>query len=131
MEELLVVPWKLSSGRRGAIWLAHHDCDRHFNPEDLRVVTTLSDFARHALQRSYSEETRPSSEALASASRVANHLAHEVNNPLQALINSLYLAASGPEDEHVLQAQRQADRLVGLVRSVLDVKRQEEPPPFK
>jgi len=37
IEELLVVPWELSSGRRGAIWLAHHDPHRHFNPEDLRL----------------------------------------------------------------------------------------------
>ena len=126
IEELLVVPWQLSSGRRGAIWVAHHGPDRHLDPEDLRLVTTLSDFARHALQRSLSEETRRSCETLASAARVANRIAHEVNNPLQALINSLYLA-SATDNEHVLEAQIQAERVAELVRSVLELKRQEEP----
>ncbi len=127
IEELLVVPWQLSSGRRGAIWLAHHDPHRHFNPEDLRLVTTLSDFARHALQRSHSEETRRSCEALASAARVANQLAHEVNNPLQALINSLYLISPAPHDEHLPEAQVQAERVAQLVRSVLELKRKTAP----
>ncbi len=132
IEELLVVPWELSSGRRGAIWLAHHDSDRHFNPEDLRLVTTLSDFARHALQRSHSEETRRSCEALASAARVANQLAHEVNNPLQALINSLYLISPASHDEHLPEAQVQAERVAQLVRSVLELKREpESAPPSK
>ena len=125
IEEMLVVPWELSSGRKGTIWVALHDRDRHLNPEDLRMVSTLADFARQALQRSHSEETRRSCETLASAARVANQLAHEVNNPLQALINSLYLVSPASENEHVLEARQQADRLVALVRSVLEVKRQE------
>lgn len=125
LEELLVVPWQLSSGRKGAIWVALHDRDRHLNPEDLRLVSILADFARQALQRSHSDETRRSCETLASATRVANQLAHEVNNPLQALINSLYLISPATENEYVLEARLQADRLVDLVRSVLEVKRQE------
>lgn len=129
IEELLVMPWELSSGRRGAIWLAHHDPHSHFDPEDLRLVTTLGDFARHALQRSHSEETRRSCETLASATRVANQLAHEVNNPLQALINSLYLIPRGPQDEHLDEACLQAARVTELVRTVLEISREPDPAP--
>jgi len=124
-EELLVVPWQLSSGRKGAVWVALHESGRHLNPEDLRLVTAISDFARHALQRSLSQETRRSCETLAAAARVANELAHEVNNPLQALINSLYLVSTALPDQHLLEARAQADRLAALVRSVLEVKRQD------
>jgi hypothetical protein len=124
IEELLVVPWQLTSGRRGAIWVAQHEHHKHFNQEHLRLVTALSDFTRHALHRSFSEETRRSCEALESAERMANQLAHEVNNPLQALINSLFLSAPQAQDVHVLEAQAQADRLSALVQSLLDVKRQ-------
>lgn len=124
-EELLVVPWQLNSGRKGAVWVALHESGRHLNPEDLRLVTAISDFARHALQRSLSQETRRSCETLAAAARVANQLAHEVNNPLQALINSLYLVSPALPDPHLLEARAQADRLAALVRSVLEVKRQD------
>lgn len=124
IEELLVIPWELSSGRRGAIWLAQHDPHSRFNPEDFRLVTTLSDFTRHALQRSHSEEKRRSCETLASAARLANQLAHEINNPLQGLMNSLYLVPRVPDDEHLGQAQVQAGRVVELVRSVLEIKRE-------
>ena len=125
-EELLVIPWELSSGRKGAIWVALHDRHRHLDQEDLRLVTALGIFANHALERSVSENTRRSSATLASAARVANHLAHEINNPLQALINSLYLASPGCEDRHLVEARLQADRLARLVRPVLEFKRQGE-----
>ena len=126
IEELLIVPWQLSSGRKGVLWVALHERDRHFDPEDLRLASTLADYARQALQRSHSEETRRSCETLASAARLANQLAHEVNNPLQALVNSLYLALHLPGEDHVQEAGVQADRLVKLVRSVLELKREDE-----
>ena len=124
-----MIPWQLSSGRKGAVWVALHDQHRHFDPEDLRFVTTLAQYAKQELERSHSEETRRSCETLASAARLANRPAHEANNPLQALVNSLYLALHLPAEEHVDQARVQADRLVQLVRSVLELKRQDETAP--
>jgi len=125
-EELLVVPWQLSSGRRGTIWIASHEPSKHFDPEDLRLLKALGNFTRFALQRNGSEESLRSCEALASATRLANKLAHEINNPLQALMNSLYLVLPSVHDEHLLQACVQARRLAELVQSVLEVKRLDE-----
>ena len=122
-EELLVVPWQLASGRRGTIWIATHTHGRNFDPEDLRLIKALGNFAKFAVQPSESEEIHRSCEALASATRLANKLAHEINNPLQALMNSLYLISPSVHDEHLGQARAQAERLAGLVQSVLEVKR--------
>jgi signal transduction histidine kinase len=122
-EELLVAPWQLTSRRRGVIWIASHDAARRFDPEDLRLLQKLGDFANLAMQRNESNENLRSSDALASATRLANKLAHEVNNPLQALINSLHLASPAVDDEHLLQARAQAARLADLVQSILEVKR--------
>ncbi len=126
-EELLVVPWQLGSGRRGAVWIAAHSPGRHFDLEDLRMMESLARFANVGMQRSQLEESRRSHEAYASAARVANELAHEINNPLQALINSLHLASLAGEDEHLLQARLQAMRLARLVQGGLNVKRLDEP----
>ncbi len=126
-EELLVVPWQLGSGRRGAVWIAAHSSGRHFDSEDLRMIESLARFANVGMQRSQLEESQRSHEAYASAARVANELAHEINNPLQALINSLHLVSLPGEDEHLLQARVQAMRLARLVQGVLNVNRLDEP----
>ena len=126
-EELLVVPWQLTSGRRGTIWIASHESGRHFDLEDMRLIEALGKFTRFVVQRNGSEESLRSCEALVSATRLANKLAHQINNPLQALMNSLYLVSPSVHDEHLLQARIQAKRLAGLVQSVLEVKRIEQP----
>jgi len=125
-EELLVVPWQLEFGRRGAVGIAAHSPGRHFDLKDLRMIESLARFANVGMQRSKSEGSRRSHEAYASAARVANELAHEINNPLQALIHSLH-PVSLREDEHLLQARLQAMRLARLVQGALNVKRLDEP----
>jgi signal transduction histidine kinase len=126
-EELVAVPWQVPDGRVGTVWIASHDRTRHFDPEDLRLIESLTQFARLAMQRSGSEESRRSYEALTSAVRLANELAHEVNNPLQALMNSLYLVPLSFDNEHLLQASVQARRLTEAVQSVLRIKRADAP----
>jgi GAF domain-containing protein len=121
-EELLVVPWNLRDGRHGTVWIASHDPAIHFDAEDLRLLEGLTDFANHVIQRNQSEESRRSHEALTSAARLANQLAHQINNPLQALMNSLYLAPLSVEDEHLVEARLQARRVGLAVQSVLEIQ---------
>ena len=125
-EELLVVPWRLGSGRRGTVWIAAHNSGRHFDAEDLRMIESVARFANVSMQRSESEESQRSHAAHVSAARLANELAHEVNNPLQALINSLHLVSFPADDEYLVQARVQATRLARLVQSVLNVSRRDE-----
>jgi nitrogen-specific signal transduction histidine kinase len=63
------------------------------------------------------------SERLKAASRLAHELAHQLNNPLQALRNSLYLLQSDfePErhDEYLKLADATLSRIESLARAIL------------
>jgi len=68
------------------------------------------------------------SERLAATGRLAASLAHEINNPLQAVHNSLQLMLSFPLDpeeqrEYLQIAADEVKRLMGLVARVLDFAR--------
>lgn len=79
-----------------------------------------------AMQRAESRLIR--SETLATAGRLTASIAHEINNPLQALNNCLYLAERyelSPEERHknLAIARRELDRLVTTVQRMLDFYR--------
>jgi PAS domain S-box-containing protein len=74
------------------------------------------------------EEELIQSEKLAALGRLAVSLAHEMNNPLQALSGSVGLLAKGPVDEgkrarYVEIASKQVERLIHLVQGMLDFYR--------
>lgn len=67
-------------------------------------------------------------EKLAGMGRLVTTLAHELNNPLQALQNTLHLLRSRPVDEekrerYLIMAQEEVARLVGIVQRMLDFYR--------
>jgi signal transduction histidine kinase len=116
--ELLLVPWEVGVATRGTLWAVMQNDSRKFNREDLRVLQTLVVFAGAAVARNEMEHSRRSQESIASAARVANELAHAVNNPLQALTNSLYLVDAG-STEHLQDAKQELERLNSLVGEIL------------
>ena len=106
-------------GRSGS----RHNPMIHFDAEDLRLVESLAKFASLVMQRNETEESRRSHEALTSAARLANQLAHQINNPLQALMNLLHLVPLSVGDEYLEEARIQARQLGQAVQSVLEVQR--------
>lgn len=58
--------------------------------------------------------------------QIAHELAHEINNPLEALINLLYLLKGSVETQEELErheeAERQLARIATLVRSILAIE---------
>jgi hypothetical protein len=116
--ELLLVPWEVADHVRGTLWAVMQNRRRKFDREDLRILQTLVVFAGAAVSRNEMEDSRLTRENIASAARVANELAHAMNNPLQALTNSLYLVDSG-RIEHLQDAKRQLEQLSGLVGEIL------------
>jgi PAS domain S-box-containing protein len=67
-------------------------------------------------------------EKLASAGRMAASIAHEVNNPLEGLVNLIYLAR-GEEDmqkirRHLAEADRELQRIAHLTRQTLGFYRE-------
>ena len=103
----------------------HHEGD--IAPNVLWVVEDIS--ARKAAERETAElMTRLiNSERLAAAGRMANTLAHEINNPLEALTNIVYLLQTQglPEESRELVgvAARELERVGHITRSTLSFYR--------
>jgi PAS domain S-box-containing protein len=101
--------------------------DDHTPPSLLWVVEDIS--ARKAAERETSElMTRLiNSERLAAAGRMANTLAHEINNPLEALTNIVYLLQTHDltptAQELTVVAARELERVGHITRSTLSFYR--------
>jgi two-component system NtrC family sensor kinase len=93
--------------------------------ENARLYAELADFASE-LERSQAQLIQ--AEKMAAIGRLAASLAHEVNNPLQAIHNSLHLCTNPalPEErrqEYLAMAQKEVRRLIEIVRRMLDFYR--------
>lgn len=80
------------------------------------------------IQRGIAEQALRESEKLAAVGRLASSIAHEINNPLEAVTNLLYLAcgsASDPQTRQYLdQAQKELARVTHIVNETLRFHRQ-------
>lgn len=101
------------------------------------VVSTRMQLVRHAdgsehvlevnrdiTRQKKAEEALIRSEKLAATGRMAATIAHEVNNPLEAVMNSLFLAAGDPAlspetKEFILVADRELRRAAHITRQTL------------
>ncbi|MBN2391945.1 MAG: response regulator [Anaerolineae bacterium] len=93
--------------------------------QNARLFQDLESFAEE-VERSQNQLIQ--AEKMAAVGRLAASLAHEINNPLQAIQNSLHLALhQGLEEEKRRQflemAQQEVTRLVQIVRRMLDFYR--------
>jgi two-component system NtrC family sensor kinase len=141
LRNLLAVPLIVKSRVQGAIVVINR-LDGSFTSDDLellqflagavavaaenaRLYGELADFARE-LERSQAQSIQV--EKLAATGRLAASLAHEINNPLQAIHNCLHLAINRPlTDEkksyYLGLAQTEAERLITLVQRTLEFYR--------
>ena len=89
------------------------------------MVVGASVVARDISAQEQSDEAVRRSEKLATAGRLAASIAHEINNPLEAVLNLLYLARHDPRqasqyltmaEQEVLRVARLAQQTLGFVR---------------
>jgi hypothetical protein len=115
--EALLIPW---SGDRsqGILWVVKRFDSKRLDADDVRMLVNLGAFAAFAIDKDEVEASRLDEERVDAAAKVAHELAHAVNNPLQALTNSLYLMNSAPSP-HLQDAQTQLQRINSLVRLIL------------
>jgi signal transduction histidine kinase len=88
-----------------------------------RLIQTASD-ARVA-----AEESARKLEGLATAGKIAASVAHEINNPLEAVTNLIYLAQSGnvgnEERDYLSAAQKELGRIASITAHTLKFYRQQ------
>jgi GAF domain len=119
----MLIPWQ-SEDVRGTVWAVSHCSDEAFDLEDYRLLRSVADFALIAIRHQHNERALRRLESQKAADTMANRLAHRINNPLQCLTNSLYLASQGRENtqEHVQQAIADLQTLTDLVAKLLDLQ---------
>jgi hypothetical protein len=119
----ILIPWT-SGGMRGTLWAVAHNSAEAFDFEDYRLLKGLADFAAIAIRHQAQQKALQKQENLAATIAMANDLAHQINNPLQCLTNTVYLAARGHADTQTFlkQAAEELDRLALLVKQLLSVQ---------
>jgi PAS domain S-box-containing protein len=87
------------------------------------VVIGIVGISRDITELKRAEETLNSSELNAAGARMANALAHEINNPLAALTNALFLLRQDngqvPADEILVAAQEALWRITKITRQMI------------
>jgi len=96
------------------------------------LIVSYQDKARWFQRALQAEESARRLEGLAAAGKIAASVAHEINNPLEALMNLLYLIQSGSlgdaERQHLTTAQKELDRIAAITTHTLRFYRQQSSP---
>jgi PAS domain S-box-containing protein len=94
------------------------------------AVIGASKIARDITQRKRTEEALRISEKIASVGRLAATVAHEINNPLESVVNLVYLAKTGANDpskvmEYLSTAEEELGRIAHLTKQTLGFYREQ------
>ena len=124
----ILLPWEVDE-MRGTIFVMAHERTEAFDQEDCRMMQVLADFAAMGVRQQRQQKMLLEQAEAAAAAAMANHLAHQINNPLQSLTNILYLAAEGESGRDAKAVGRQAfgdlQKLSALVKELLALPHRE------
>jgi RNA polymerase sigma factor (sigma-70 family) len=93
----ILLPWQVED-TRGTIFIMAHGRTAAFDKDDGQMMRVLADFAAMAVRHQRQQHALLEQAKAAASASMANKLAHQINNPLQSLINVAYLAAEGQID---------------------------------
>jgi len=120
----ILIPWEVD-GTHGTIWIMSHSRLEAFDTNDARVMEMLSNFAAMAVRQQRQQKLLITQATAAAAANMANDLAHQINNPLQSLTNSVFIAQEtlhGPDAQALLpNLSADLDRLSTLTSKLLAV----------
>ena len=116
----ILIPWVVEA-TRGTIWCVSHRSREAFDLGDYHLLSCLADFASLVLRHQSADLILRQGERQAAYAMIVNELAHRINNPLQGLTNTLYLATNERQDPrpHLQQAVEELNRLSSLVKEYL------------
>jgi hypothetical protein len=118
----ILLPWK-TEDTRGTIFVMAHGRTEAFDKNDARLMTMLADFAAMGFKQQKRQARLIEQARIAAAAKMANELAHEINNPLQSMANAAYLVAEGNAelDQRALgrDLSSEINRLSGIVKTIL------------
>ncbi|MBB6146103.1 GAF domain-containing protein [Silvibacterium bohemicum] len=116
----MLIPWEADQ-IRGTIWAVSHTSRDAFELPDYELLKSLSDYVGVIMrQQKLDQKAREIARAQASTDR-AHEMAHQINNPLQSLTNTMFLASlDGPNAKSYLRsALVELDSLSERVRRLL------------
>jgi DNA-directed RNA polymerase specialized sigma24 family protein len=116
----LLLPWQVDD-TRGTIWIMAHGREQAFDPEDCRMMQALANFAATGVRLQQQHQLLMQQAKTEAQAAMANKLAHQINNPLQGLMQTVFLFGKGSPEPSVFaqQAMGEVSRLSDLVKSLL------------
>jgi signal transduction histidine kinase len=117
----VLIPWSTES-LRGTLWAVSHSSETAFDVDDFALLSSLADFAAIILRHQHHERLLRDSEKAMAVAEMAHRLAHRINNPLQSLTNTLFLARHDVVNatQYLEQAETDLARLSAQVATLLD-----------
>jgi len=118
----MLIPWS-NEFMRGTLWAVSHASEEAFTAEDYELLNSLADFASIILRHQHQQILLRENERTKGVAEMAHKLAHRINNPLQSLTNTIFLARYGKDnvEEHLVQAEADLQRLSLQVAKLLNL----------
>jgi hypothetical protein len=120
----ILIPWH-GGGVAGTIWLVSHRSAMEFDLSDYELLAMIADIVAIALRFQDRETAARNHDLQEGREERSSELAHVINNPLQGVSNSIFLAEQNPGDcaDYLRTAAQELKRLSGLVAQMLGDKR--------
>jgi hypothetical protein len=116
----VLIPW-MSGCQRGTLWAVSHSAAEAFDREDFAILSYLAEFSSEILRYQREQFRMRARDHASTMARLANNMAHIINNPLQRLTNVIFLARCDRDhaDEYLDQAQEDLRVLSKIVAALL------------
>lgn len=120
----ILIPWR-SGAVAGTLWLISHRSRNEFDASDYEILKMLSDLVATAVETHRALTMSRRLEVQSARDLRSNELAHAINNPLQSISNTIFLAEHDPEQstEYLRTAAEELTRLSTLVATLLGDKK--------